>query len=289
MKNLGRKARRLLRHAKIGQALLYVENRFKKNSYVLSYPKCGRTWAATVIMHYVGKYKGVITEPLPFSVNPNRDHPELFVLGRKAVFSHDIMTARISPEKLDRRFSVSQYANKPIVFIVRDPRDVVVSYFHHIKQRREKTNLREGTTLDDFVHMPEFGLARIVTLYNKMYRFSELKEDIEFFRYEDLRGAGAYNIDTWKAMLSFIFKEPVDSSALQWALDASGFEQMKRREDKDDTLNPEARRVRKGEVGGYKGEMSPETRAYVDQYIEDNLHDFYRLYKHGGTDARSSE
>jgi Sulfotransferase domain len=261
--------------------------KFKKNTYILSYPKCGRTWAATVMMHYVGKTKGVLDEAQDFALNPNRARPDLFRLNRAAVFTHDISTRQRTSEQLAAEFSLEKYMGNPLVFLVRDPRDVLVSFYYHNLKRIHKTGLPSGTTMDEFVRMPKYGLERLITYYNLSAKNAKIQDNIRFFRYEDLRGGGAYNLESWREMFEFIFQTPIDLGALQWSLEINSFDKMKKREhqleqnkntdfeEKSDDL----RRVRRGKIGGYKSEMQNETLHYVNDYIEEHLDDFFDFYK----------
>ena len=137
------------------------------------------------MMHYVGRIKGLFDEPQAFLLDPGRSRPDLFRLNRKAVFTHDISTRQRTPEQLIAEFSLEKYMGNPLVFLVRDPRDVLVSFYYHNLKRIHKTGLPSGITMDEFVRMPKYGLERLITYYNLSAKNARTQDNIRFFRYED--------------------------------------------------------------------------------------------------------
>jgi Sulfotransferase domain len=261
--------------------------KLQKKTYIISYPKCGKTWVGTVMMHYIGKTKNAIDSAQVFSVNPRKLRPDLFQLNRTAIFTHDISNHRLTPEELKSKFSLKQYVEKPIVFLIRDPRDVLVSYYYHTMERRHKVSLPHDTTINEFVRMPEFGLARLITYYNLFAEYARTHDHVRFFRYEDLRGEGSYYLKAWKEMFEFIFQTSIDSGVLQWSLEINSFEKMKQREQQlvqskeksSSEKSTDSLRVRSGKVGGFKSKMEKETIDFVNSYIEEHLDDCFEFYK----------
>ena len=57
----------------------------------------------------------------------------------------------------------SKYRNKKVVFLVRDPRDVVVSYFF---QRTKRSRSPVNLDMSSFIRDPGYGVNRIIDLMN---------------------------------------------------------------------------------------------------------------------------
>jgi hypothetical protein len=81
----------------------------------------------------------------------------------------------------------------------------------------------------------------------------------------------------FRRLLRFL-GEPVDDAALRQAVDAASFDAMQRSEAQTqvpniayDYSNHDARRVRKGVVGGYRDEMPIELFDAVADYLDHNL------------------
>ena len=259
-------------------------HRWRRYSYLISYRKCGRTWLSTVLVHYVGHAKGLITEPLEFTYAPARKYPELLKYGNRVVFLHKFHHPGINPEGSHWAFSRCPYNNKPTGFLVRDPRDVLISLYFHTRSKRGNNSPLDMSP-NDFVRNEEFGLPRLIQFYNLQYNYSRtsLGRRVRFYRYEDLRSESDSSVDNWMEMFNYLFQEPINRTSLQWALDVNEFEKLKRREDMASRSLKRAEgegRVRQGLSGGYKALLYNDTLRYMNDYIEKHLNDFFADYKY---------
>ncbi|MFC1844173.1 sulfotransferase domain-containing protein [Thermodesulfobacteriota bacterium] len=107
---------------------------FSEDTFIVSYPRSGNTWARFLIGNLMNK------EPVTFA-NIEKKVPDIHRNNDKELLC--IPSPRIlkSHECFDHRY-------KNVIYIVRDPRDVVISYYHF--QIKTKAIL-ESYPIDQFV------------------------------------------------------------------------------------------------------------------------------------------
>jgi hypothetical protein len=66
---------------------------------------------------------------------------------------------------LTKRYDPRRYASKRVLFLARDIRDLVVSYYHY---RSKRTGLFEGS-LSDFIRTDVYGVPLIIRFYKSWY------------------------------------------------------------------------------------------------------------------------
>ncbi len=108
---------------------------FPDDTFLVSFPKSGNTWARFLIANLVRP-----NEKIDFS-NVNRVIP-----GPEVTRNRDLM--RIPRPRIIKSHQYFDPRYKQVIYIVRDPRDVVVSQYHF--QRKRKL-IADGFPLDDFV------------------------------------------------------------------------------------------------------------------------------------------
>lgn len=95
--------------------------------YIISYPKSGRTWLRTLLGKALCDHYQIDKELLL----------QTHILSRRAkilptLFSHDMKGSELwhelNPDK-------SKYRSKKIVFLARQPHDILVSFYFHTKNR----------------------------------------------------------------------------------------------------------------------------------------------------------
>jgi hypothetical protein len=108
---------------------------FPDDTFLVSFPKSGNTWARFLIANLVSP-----GEKIDFS-NVNRIIP-----GPEVTRNRDLM--RISRPRIIKSHQYFDPRYRQVIYIVRDPRDVVVSQYHF--QRKRKL-VADGFPLADFV------------------------------------------------------------------------------------------------------------------------------------------
>lgn len=239
-------------------------------AYLCSYPKSGRTWMRFALVHLLDPLFGLdgsFDMENMFGLIPNRDGE-----GKTQPWkTPDHYRYRDRP---DVPFIVAshlgweeEFARLPTVFLARSPGDVVVSRFHHMTRHEGKF---EGT-LAEFACDPEHGVPDLVA-YLASWQPHLGDPNLTVITYEQLKAAP---VEAFGALASGLGIE-AGSGELATALEAASVERMREVEAESgvgqpqayDFDDPNARRVRKAKVGGWREEMDDDTIALLIAEIE---------------------
>jgi hypothetical protein len=222
------------------------------NCLIVSYPKSGRTWLRVMLSEYfVASYglpAGSLIEFANFHYMDSRI-PKIF-------FTHDIRNTLLTPAEVVRDRSV--YHSKRLVFVVRDPRDVVVSMYF---QRTRRDENFDGS-MSDYVFGAVGGLETLLCFYKSwMETLPNISESL-LIKYEAMKSSPEQALSSVLAFMGF---DP-DPESVHAAVQASTFEQMKKKETNNEydrawleagnLDDKESFKVRKGKVGGYRDYLS---------------------------------
>ncbi len=261
----------LKRNAPTEKALAWWVHR-QTQIYLLSYPKCGRTWLRLMIGKALDEHYHLD------AANPME-------LGRMHALHRDIPRIRVTHEHAHRAEVIAagkqQFRDKTVVFLVRDPRDVVVSMYFEASRR---STLFQGT-IGEFIRQPVGGLDAIVDYYNVWAKAADVPRRFHLVRYEDLHRTPA----TVLAGVLEAMQLPVSPAAIDAAIGFSKFDNMRKLETANafgsDRLKPanagdaESFKTRKGKIGGYREYFSAADLEYVNARIATRLSDAYADYK----------
>ena len=248
-----------------------VSKLFKRKYEIVSFPKCGRTWLRFMLGNVFNDY---------FQLN--LDYDDMLELKKRVHYRNfsipfiemhhdsDVYKKHLS----DIHFQTDRYRGKRIIFMVRDPRDVVVSQYHQLSKRQHIIN----SDLSSFIRNEKGGLPCIVKFYNEWYRGIGCTREHLILRYED------FKVDTFKElkkMILFFKLDFIPDVYLQQAVEASAFGRMQKMEKngdfRNDRMSPgdindiQTFKTRKGKVGGYAEECSLGDIAFMQDYIRDYL------------------
>ena len=237
------------------------------DAFVVSVPKSGRTWVRVFLLAYFAE----------------RERLDPGYVAPRCVFTHDRWEHATKGRAFDRLrgkwlIPRAEAAARPVLLVVRDPRDVVVSLFFHLQKRAQSY----GGDLPGLLRHPVFGVRQMVAVMNGWLAEWGDAGHLHLLRYED---AKADPRAAFTAALRFLQPsvEP-DTRALDRAVEISSFENMRRLEKGDAqapgstvvaTLQEEALRpadagdadsykVRRGKVGGYVDYLAPQDVAFLD-------------------------
>jgi hypothetical protein len=219
---------------------------------IVSYPKSDRTWLRVMLSEYfVARYDlpaGSLIEFANFHYMDSQI-PKIY-------FTHDIRNTLLTPAEVVRDRSV--YHNKRLVFVVRDPRDVVVSMYF---QRTRRDENFDGS-MSDYVFGSVGGFETLLCFYKSwMETLPNISESL-LLKYEEMKSSPELALSS---VLTFMGFDP-DPASVHVAVQASTFDQMKKKEANNEygrtwleAGNPddkESFKVRKGKVGGYRDYLS---------------------------------
>lgn len=236
------------------------------DAFLASYPKSGRTWFRFILSNYFDRAEKLgasVNLHTMFSVLPNYALDDGRGMGAFR-FAHrrpDLPLILVSHFPY-RRFL---FGDKRIIFMVRDPRDVMVSaYFHATKHKH-----RFQGDMTEFLKDAEQGVADLIRYLNGWAKGLRRHPHL-ILSYEKLQ-ADTEN-QTEKA-LRFLGCR-IDVGALRESVVVSRFEAMRDLEkaegipDHDyDRGDEESLRMRRGKAGGFTEYLTP---AHVS-FIEDTL------------------
>lgn len=184
------------------------------------------------------------------------------------------------PLLVRRQLTSRGLRDKVVVCLVRDPRDVVVSYYHH-RAHRSKQAALAGEPGDDVVVLQQRALGTVTHLAERMNRLRQLAEAHRrghLFRYEDVH---ADPVGQLARLLSAVGNDDVRQAHIEAAVAFTAFDKLKRREAagfyRSDNLHPgnaadpKSFKVRRGKVGGYRDEFTKDQIRELDQRIDATL------------------
>jgi len=229
----------------------------KKDIYVYSYPKSGRTWLRLML--------DMINE---------QQIPIAYVHG-DAVPKKGRHFRRMA-------FDLPQLKDKKVIFLVRDPRDTVVSAYHDAVNR-DKIFDKE---LSQFIRHPHFGIEKVLKFHQLCYENHPLVDKSIILSYEALQR------DTTREMLKVIklLNWEVSGQELVQAIETNSFQNMKKMEETGNIKkvhayaltpgnfqNPDSFKVRRGQIAGYKEELNNEDIQYCNNMMKIKPNPFYQL------------
>lgn len=256
------------------------------DGYFVSYPKCGRTWVRFVIGKYISEF---------YDLNiPIRELTEIqhftkkFKQTKRILFSHEGLPQ--NTHFSDIKIKINKFKNKKTIFLYRDPRPVVNSYYHHYYSRVHNINPKEMIPqshnymgdLNNFVINPYSGIDNVIK-YMNLWAESKKKlgNKLLFVSYESLRADP-------KSEFSKILQHfgiPLNNDILDVALEFGSVENMSLLEDRG-LLNKSrfggntnnSKKVRIGRKKKWNEELTNKTIEIINKKME-NLVDVFAVYK----------
>jgi len=247
----------------------------------VSHTKSGRTWLRGMLSHLYHQRYGI---------------PESLVI------KHDNFR-RLNPACpivfLARDMSLPSYSRwrretpipreTPCLFLVRDPRDVAVSFYFHLHKRASDAELDRKDILPadlelplfDFCMAPHLGVPRVIEHMNRWRRELAERPNALLLRYEDLRADTATKLREVAAWMGF----PASDAEIAEAVRFGSFESMRRKEREggfegadltpSDVGDSDSFKVRRGVIGGYRDYFDEGQARALDALVAERLDPFF--------------
>jgi len=227
----------------------------KGQYFLISFPKTGRTW----LMHMIHQMKDLSSDPLK-----NQEH---FIFNEHDNSEIIIENGyRNNPLDIFKFTGRNRYRRGKVIFLVRDPRDVVVSHFHQVTKRAK--NPFVFNSISDFVRHETLGFNRIIKYYNLWYKNKRIPQDFLLVRYEYLLVNGIQELQKINNYLSL----NVSISDIEKVYENSSANKMRKKEIanqlkgfEDFGIEKNQLKVRNAKIGGYFNELSGEDIVYCNK------------------------
>nr|CAH0104482.1 unnamed protein product [Daphnia galeata] len=257
--------------------------------WLLTFPKCGTTWTCELLwllqnncdFEAAGKTGLTIRTPfleMPYLSNKMQAMREMFM-------NVDKVEQLPSPRVLRPHFAILfaststarhyQVFIMQVVYVARNPKDVIVSYyFHHklIKLHGYIGTLDEFAEYfmnDEVAYAPFF--PHILDAWSKRHH-----PNMHFMFYEDMKRDLRGEIEKVAAFLGKSYSDEVMAKLTEHLK----FDNFQKNESvnnesgkKMGAMNEDGRFIRKGKTGDWKNHFSPELNSRIDEWIEKNLAD----------------
>jgi len=246
--------------------VLYFNEYIKDNlyisdvdGYVLSYPKSGRTWLYEILKLY--------------SHNQNLKN---FLKNRKIVkfnnqfikFIHDCSDPNPYPIRATKqKFNNKKVINKKKIILIRDPREIIISFWYQMKFREKTYN----HNISKFIEDEYLGIKKIISFYNLI--------DLEFSEnYKIITYANLVN-NTYEEIEKILnhFNLVVDKKLIIKCIDECSFQKLQKKEmikSKDKDIK--SLKFRVGSQGDFKKDLSDQDLLKINSKIKESLNENFK-------------
>ena len=242
--------------------------------WVVTYPKCGTTWTQQIVRLIINRGKDddrIIEDAVPW-VEAFCNIPEI---GRNYRIDVDKMA---SPRAFKSHFpyemmpcGLPNTTPGKYIYVVRNPKDVVVSYYHHDRA----IPIYPLYEWDEYFELFMKGGVDFGDYFDHVLSWWAHKDDdnVLFLKYEDMKR----DLPTAVAQIAKFIGQDISKELVEEIAHKTTFANMR----KDSTANYEwvkkIRRpsstnfMRKGEVGDWKNYFTAEQSARLDAVVEEKM------------------
>jgi hypothetical protein len=253
------------------------------DAFIVSYPKCGRTWLRLLL----GK---LLQQQFGFAEDQRLLELRALTAALPGVptvdISHDDYPHWKPADAVER--TKQRYRARKVVFLMRDPRDTLVSYYFQYTHRGDRKLANDAAfdgTISDFIRHRIGGIDSLAAFYNAWAEQRSAPAGFLALRYEDLH---AEPVNALRRLSAFLGFPEAGEETLQRAVSYCSFDNMRRMEKENalqsarlaapDRNDPESFKVRRGKVAGYRDYLGEADLRFLDSKIA-GLDDMYESYK----------
>lgn len=240
--------------------------------FLLSFPKCGRTWLRLMLGNVFALHFGLEDVNLLGIKQMVAVCPSIPLIS----IIHDDLPQWKAPNEL--LANKTEYEGKKVILLVRDPRDVVVSnYFQKTKRRM----VYKGD-LSSFLRCKRGSVDTLIRFYNIWAENKHVPSDFLLVRYEDMHADAEKEL---RRVLDFLGLREVGNDIVREATEFARFENMRKMEMRNTLASgrlrpgnkndPESYKTRRGKVGGFVDYLSEADVEYLNQKINTELSSYY--------------
>jgi alcohol sulfotransferase len=234
----------------------------RADAFLVSYPKSGRTWLRYLLSCYFAESAQLGFDPdltSTFRVLPNFDRDPVRGIDAFAGRASGVEMPLILVSHL--AYARRLFLDRPALFMIRDPRDVIVSaYFHATRHKKSFAG-----DIAAFLDEPKYGLAALIRYLNGWADGLAVRPH-QLISYEQLLAEPTVTV---AGILAFLGLEP-QPDLLTRAVAAAQFDRMRDKERDGgipghdyDRNDDQSLRMRSGKAGGFDQWLSADQADLV--------------------------
>jgi hypothetical protein len=285
LKNFAFKVKKLIK------LLLFRHNSKHSVAYIISFPKAGRTWLSLMIGKAIQlsfRINNVNILNIEELSKQNSKIPRIYLV-------HDDAPHWKKPHELER--TKEFYKNEKVVFLVREPKDVIVSMYFEKKKRlglyieKEKAAYQDyfederiqpyEDDLQSYLNEEVGSFTTLIEYYNIWAHNRHIVKDFLIVAYEDIHQNPFREV---RRVLDFLGLEAVSDKNINEAVAFASFKNMKKMEVKNnfkshrllpaDPADQESFKTRRGKMRGFVDYLSPDSITFLNKQMDATLTKF---------------